>query len=241
MNRMSGAAAAVTDAVHAARDVLFSRGCAGCGAPDEVLCATCMRGLAQPVRFDLPATVCGVGMACGSYRGPLRRAVLAWKDHGDAECDGPFSDAMAALLHSEPLYGALAHVKAVGIVSAPSSWLSICTRGRSQLDSIADALAVQLRAWGVDARVYRALQVRRVRTKSVQTSSAQGRRERVAGHIRCRNSMRLPAGMPVIVIDDIVTSGATMRECIDVLRARGNTVLTGLALAHTPPRAPDRS
>ena len=29
--------------------------------------------------------------------------------------------------------------------------------------------------------------------------------------------------MPVIVIDDIVTSGATMRECIDVLRAQGKS------------------
>ncbi len=103
MNGMAGTHGALTGAVRAVRDVLFSRGCAGCGALDEVLCGTCMRGLVQPVCFDLPATVCGIGMACGSYHGPLRRAVLAWKDHGDAECDGPFSDAMVALLQAEPL------------------------------------------------------------------------------------------------------------------------------------------
>lgn len=241
MNGMVGAHGALTGAVRAVRDVLFSRGCAGCGAPDEVLCGTCMRGLVQPVCFDLPATVCGIGMACGSYHGPLRRAVLAWKDHGDAECDGPFSDAMVALLQAEPLRSTLDQVGAVAVVPAPSSWRSICTRGRSQLDPIAGALAERLCAWGVEARVQRALEVRHIRTKSVQTASARGRRERVTGHIRCRNGVRLPAGMPVIVIDDIVTSGATMRECIDVLRAQGNPVLAALALAHTPPRAPERS
>ncbi len=300
MNGMAGAHGALTGAVRAVRDVLFSRGCAGCDAPDEVLCGTCMRGLVQPVCFDLPATVCGIGMACGSYHGPLRRAVLAWKDHGDAECDGPFSDAMVALLQAEPLrstldqVGAVAvvpapsswrsictrgrsqldpiagalmvallqaeplrstldQVGAVAVVPAPSSWRSICTRGRSQLDPIAGALAERLCAWGVEAHVHRALEVRHIRTKSVQTASARGRRERVTGHIRCRNGVRLPAGMPVIVgvrlpagmpvivIDDIVTSGATMRECIDVLRAQGNPVLAALALAHTPPRAPEQS
>lgn len=241
MNGIAGVADAVAGAGRAVRDVLFSRGCAGCGAPDEVLCGACMRGLAQPVCFDLPSTVCGIGMACGSYRGPLRRAVLAWKDHGDAECDGPFSDAMAALLQDEPLRSALGQVRAVAIVPAPSAWRSICMRGRSQLDPIAGALTERLCAWGVDARVQRALEVRHVRTKSVQTASAQGRRERVTGHIRRRKGARLPAGMPVIVIDDIVTSGATMRECIDVLRAQGNPVLAALALAHTPPRAPDLS
>lgn len=241
MNAMAGAAGALTGAVRAVRDVLFSRGCAGCGAPDEVICGACMRSLEQPVRFDLPSTVCGAGMACGSYRGPLRRAVLAWKDHGDAECDGLFGAAMAALLNAEPLRSTLRQVGAVAIVPAPSSWRSICTRGRSQLDPIAGVLSERLCAWGVDAHVHRALEVRHVRTKAVQTASARGRRERVTGHILRRNGVRLPAGMPVIVIDDIVTSGATMRECIDVLRAQGNPVLAALALAHTPPRAPDRS
>lgn len=174
MNGMAGAAGALTGAVRAVRDVLFSRGCAGCGALDEVLCGTCMRGLVQPVCFDLPATVCGIGMACGSYHGPLRRAVLAWKDHGDAECDGPFSDAMVALLQAEPLRSTLDQVGAVAVVPAPSSWRSICTRGRSQLDPIAGALAERLCAWGVEARVQRALEVRHIRAKSVQTASARG-------------------------------------------------------------------
>ena len=133
MNGMASAHGALTGAVRAVRDVLFSRGCAGCDAPDEVLCGTCMRGLVQPVCFDLPATVCGIGMACGSYHGPLRRAVLAWKDHGDAECDGPFSDAMVALLQAEPLRSTLDQVGAVAVVPAPSSWRSICTRGAVSL------------------------------------------------------------------------------------------------------------
>lgn len=38
----------------------------------------------------------------------------------------------------------------------------------------------------------------------------------------------------VILVDDIVTTGATMRSCVETMRKNGATVITVLALAHTP-------
>ena len=38
----------------------------------------------------------------------------------------------------------------------------------------------------------------------------------------------------VILVDDIVTTGATMRSCVETMRKEGATVVTVLALAHTP-------
>lgn len=40
----------------------------------------------------------------------------------------------------------------------------------------------------------------------------------------------------VILVDDIVTTGATMRSCVETMRKEGATVVTVLALAHTPAR-----
>ena len=42
----------------------------------------------------------------------------------------------------------------------------------------------------------------------------------------------------VILVDDIVTSGATMRRCVDALTSQGALVITVLALAHTPAGRP---
>lgn len=39
-------------------------------------------------------------------------------------------------------------------------------------------------------------------------------------------------------MDDIVTSGATMRRCVDALTSQGALVITVLALAHTPAGRP---
>ncbi|WP_338069775.1 ComF family protein [Bifidobacterium santillanense] len=42
------------------------------------------------------------------------------------------------------------------------------------------------------------------------------------------------AGRDVVIVDDIVTTGATMRACADALRDAGARVVCGLALAATP-------
>jgi len=43
----------------------------------------------------------------------------------------------------------------------------------------------------------------------------------------------LMAGKCVILVDDVLTSGATMRECADVLKASGAKSVMGIALART--------
>ncbi len=72
-----------------------------------------------------------------------------------------------------------------------------------------------------------------VRGRSVQTSSAFDRATRVDGRFVIRHNAAVK-GRDVLVIDDIITTGATMRQCITVLQNAGATVVTYLALAHTP-------
>ena len=45
----------------------------------------------------------------------------------------------------------------------------------------------------------------------------------------------------VILVDDIVTSGTTMRRCIDALSLQGAEVVTALSLAHTPAGKPAKA
>lgn len=64
-------------------NLLFPRGCAGCDKPDEVLCEACRALFSQPTAQSFDGVAMQRWFACGWYRGTVRRAVLAWKDHGD--------------------------------------------------------------------------------------------------------------------------------------------------------------
>src|SRR6476661_8662313 len=78
-------------------DLVLPRACAGCGLPGAALCRACagllaLPRLAQPRRFPegFPPTV-----AAGAYDGPVRPAVIAFKERGRAELARPLGTALA--------------------------------------------------------------------------------------------------------------------------------------------------
>lgn len=252
--------------------LLLPRGCAGCDAPDEVLCPSCARLFADDVELgDAQGFSCRVA-ACASYEGVVRHAVLSWKDHGDEECVRPFADAMAVALRrvmadphvtgSEskrggdaggradpdgmPASGGVdaaadavpARHRGLLLVPAPSSRSSQRRRGRRHLDPLVMRLVRDARRHGYEAEMLRALEYRREGglfqgRKSVETSGATDRAARVGGRVRVRQVAQV-RGRMVVVIDDIVTTGATMRACMKALEQAGAHVVAGLALAATP-------
>lgn len=142
MNSMARACSMVVN-------LLFPRGCAGCDKPDEVLCEACRALFSQPTAQSFDGVAMQRWFACGWYHGTVRRAVLAWKDHGDEECDRAFADAICALAKAS---GVIDFVRDrhgschdVVVVPAPSSPASIRRRGRKHMMPIAKHLAGFLR------------------------------------------------------------------------------------------------
>lgn len=216
---------------------MIPRGCAGCDMPDRVLCGDCTALMTEHVRFDLPGTLTGEGLACGAYRGPVRHAVLQWKDHGDEECDGPFSRLLADLLTgSGRLDG-----RPLLLVPAPSTSRSMHERGRWHMRQLTVRMASRLKRDGYgDIAVVPLLRTVGAGGKSVQMSGAAQRAQRLDGHIAVtRRANATGERRQVVLVDDIVTSGATMRYCVDALRRGGYDVLTAVVLAHTPLRRVD--
>lgn len=217
------------------RDLLLPRGCAGCDAPDQVLCPRCRSLFARAYRREFPVGMLGFLYACARYEGPVRHAVLAWKDHGDVECDHVFGAILGDLVVSM-LSGRVMTVMtadAVVVVPAPSSLRSMRARQRWHTLALARSVAAVLRTHGVDARMRAILRTRGISHKSVETVTAAQRADRIGGHIEVRCKKPLD-GIAVVIVDDIVTTGSTMRQCARVLQAAGAHVVTGFVLAQTP-------
>lgn len=219
--------------------LILPRGCAGCDLPDTLLCPDCARLLTLPVFSDAPAFALGRALACGSYLGPVRRTILAWKDHDDRALDRPLGSALslltARLLAGGQLLSRLPGVAdaPILVVPAPSSPRSLRRRGRAHLDPVAGAVARTLTDLGLRAVVSRSLVMRGVRGKSVAAGGRAGRASRVSGSIAVREAASL-TGHPILVVDDIITTGSTIRQCARTLTRAGGFPLTALALAAAP-------
>ena len=237
--RLRQAAYAVVSALAGSvLDLLAPRACAGCGRPDCLLCLSCRSLLFRPLWVPAPAYALGLALACAPYRGPVRRIILAWKDHDNRPLDGPLSQAMAGLAPAlsrliDPLLRSKP-AKAILVVPAPSSAASLRRRGRVHLQPILLSLVQALQRQGLDARVEPALIMNSVRTKSVQAGGRRNRSRRLAGRITVADPSQL-AGHPVLVVDDIITTGSTIRQCARALEAAGALPVAALALAAVPP------
>ena len=75
-----------------------------------------------------------------------------------------------------------------------------------------------------------ALRTRALVADSVGLSSAD-RQRNIAGRVKVVRAVNRTAG-EVVVVDDIVTTGATARESVRVLQTAGATVVAVLALAN---------
>ena len=188
--------------------------CAGCRAWDEVLCPSC-RSLAgcpahvaslEGVRGPLPL------VAIGDYDGPLRRIVLAAK-HSARTDVSDFLDEAGARLGT-----ALGGVLGVAGAPAPSSWKRRL-RGRQVALPLARAVARALAAGappGVRVRV-RVVDAVRLRVGATSQSGKAGA-QRTMGRMGSMRALAVPGpGVRVVAVDDVVTTGATVREMERVL------------------------
>ncbi|WP_278263353.1 ComF family protein [Nocardia sp. AG03] len=193
-------------------DLVLPACCGGCGLPGSSWCVDCAATLARaPVRVR-PRTDPGVPCwTLGPYAGPGRRAVLAAKERGRRDLAEPLG---AALAH------ALARLRAPDrpliLVPAPTRAAAARRRGG---DPVARATAVAA-GWLIDCRSVPLLRFGR----GVRDSVGLTRQERA--HNLYGRIIAAPVAAPaapiganaeVVLVDDVLTTGATARESVRVL------------------------
>lgn len=223
----------------AAAELVLGSVCAGCEGVPGLLCEACRDSLRGPARTVPAAAVPVQVTAAAEYAGPAKAAVLAHKEHGRLGLATPLGDALATAM-VELLESAgcdWCGSRYVAVVPVPSTRSAVRRRGHDPLARAARRASAVLRKVGYDCTVVPALRQRRSVADQAGLDAA-ARRANLAGALAVRGSgRRLLGGRCVVLVDDIVTTGATLAEATRALAAADVPVCGAAVVVATTQRS----
>lgn len=219
-------------------EAVFPRHCVLCGAEEIFLCSACQAGLNHKAVLACP--VCGVesasGALCprcypgeldgvialGAYRSdePFGKLIKQFKYQGAKELTAIWSGLFESFSLPLPTFSAAPVVFPVPLHPRRQRW-----RGFNQAALLAEIVA---HSFGFTGGLSGSL-VRIRHTNQQARLTPPERLRNVAGAFAWRK--REPAPRVVILVDDVYTTGATLRECARVLKKNGSEMVWGLVLA----------
>lgn len=216
-------------------DLILPHPCAGCSGPSGPLCADCAAVLWRRPHRCAPRPGCPPVWAAGPYAGRHRRVLLAYKEGG--------ADALA-----EPLGRRLAAAYAAsGLVGPGTLLVPVPGRGPARdpggpLVRLAHACAAD--AGGAHAgRIVPLLRHRDRPRRQTGLGRTERRANRVGAFTVDRPYGAVPGAAPggrcegtAVVVDDVLTTGATVAEATRALRSRGISVAGAIVLLERLPR-----
>jgi ComF family protein len=219
--------------------------CVCCGAEDRALCSPCERNIRRlahepfraeqgaPALMDVGGRVLLPVVAAGVYREELAQALLSFKRHGQHQLGNSLGRALTAAVRA-----ATDGTEGVCLVPVPTSSAAFLKRGFSPVHLLLRKVSRQL----PELPVVNVLE--KTGTGVLQLPGGQkgldrgGRARRVRGSMRVRRRGRQQlAGRRCVIVDDVLTTGATLSEAARALHLAGAVVTGAVVLAAT--RAPD--
>ncbi|GLZ10309.1 hypothetical protein Acsp04_05440 [Actinomadura sp. NBRC 104425] len=215
-------------------NLVLTEPCAGCGVAVGLLCGRCAAWLGTPARRVTRPTALPPGLPCpwavAAYEGPVRSMLVAHKEHGRTALARPLGAALARAVQAALSEPGGPRDPPTAVVPVPSSRSAVRRRGHDPTRRMTDAAVRALHTPGLvrlDALRHR----RKVADQAGLTAA-----ERAANLQGALEPKRPLPGHRVVLVDDVVTTGATLAEAARALTEAGATVAAIATLAATPRR-----
>ena len=241
----SSSAAAVRRATAEAADLLAPTWCVGCRCPGTDLCPQCCDDLQlltrHPFRAEDPAEALPLMddlqvlpvLSAAQYTTLVADAVLTFKDHERVRLAGALASALSRAVQAA---AELCRSEEILLVWPPSSPRSQLSRGRHPLGELMDraSLPAELIPAGHVVR-HRITASALVRVDRGQKSRSKRSRRRTHNRFRLvPGAEQLLHRAEVVMVDDVLTTGATLGRLHHCLSQAGAQVSAAAVLAATP-------
>jgi len=218
-------------------DLFVGGACAACGRAGRAVCAGCadlLRSAARPCWPDPVPEGLAQPWCVAEYSGVVRALLLAHKEHGRYG----LARALGRCLGAAVVAAGSPRAEPAALVPVPSQPSVVRARGHDPVLRMARVAAAEARGQGAAVRLLPCLRAARTVADQAGLDAGQ-RRANLAGALRvARRCERALAGRRVVVVDDIITTGATGAEACRALRAAGATVCGVAVVAATSRRLP---
>ncbi|MQA84979.1 MAG: ComF family protein [Streptosporangiales bacterium] len=216
-------------------DLVLPQSCAGCGRAEDPLCTACLWRLDSPPERAWPHPPppgLPTPWAVTRYDGVVRQMIVAYKERGRRRLAGPLGAAAARAV----VAGGGAGSGRVWLVPVPSRRREVYRGGHDPAAAMATSAAAVLRRQSVDVRLLDVLRRRRAVADQAGLT-ADERAANLAGALFVPSPYSRAVGARrVVVVDDVITTGATIAEAARALRAAGAVVEAAAVVAATPRR-----
>ncbi len=223
-------------------DLTLPAECPGCGTAGTRCCAGCRRVLSSGTADRWRPTPAPPGFpptwAALPYAGATRACIVAWKDGDRADLTRPLAAAAGRSL-SAALAGSTLEARSAGergpvlVVPAPSARGSTRRRGRAPVLDLCRAVLRHAEGRAPSLHCVPALTLcRRVRDQAGLDRDQRATNLSGAMQVRSRHTETV-AGAHVVVVDDVVTTGATLAEAARALAAAGALDVVAVTVAAT--------
>lgn len=197
-------------------DIFFPRSCFGCKKEGSYLCLECERGLRAGKSFKLGE----VFIACEyEENGVIGKLIKQFKYKFSEEIAGALGRVIVSKLGN-----VLKKEKADLLIPVPISRERRKWRGFNQTELLCDAICEEL---GIE--VDKALLLKIKDTPPQARFNRAERLENLKNAFKVNSNRKIPE--TVCLVDDVYTTGATLNECMKVLKKAGVKRVFGLVIA----------